>query len=138
MPARYWKRYTELKAFPGADVTPNINAGLAQSRAALSELRSESNIVNVGGDQAITAPWYADQIPPFDITLAAANEYGALAVMRIFQVEILNEGYGVSIDDIVSEQQMTYVARQVINWQNIPNPNADKVGTPIEVAAAES
>lgn len=128
----------ELKAFPGADVEPNINAGIAQSREALATLRSESNIVNVGGDQAITAPWYADQIPPFDITLAAANEYGALAVMRIFQCEILNEGYGVSIDDIVSEQQMTYVARQIINWQNIPNPNMDAVGTPVEIAAAES
>jgi hypothetical protein len=128
----------ELKAFPGADVEPNINAGIAQSREALAALRTEANIQNVGGDQAITAPWYADQIPPFDITLAAANEYGALAVMRIFQVEILNEGYGVSIDDIVSEQQMTYVARQIINWQNIPNVNIDKVGTPIQVAPAES
>jgi hypothetical protein len=127
----------ELMAFPGADVTPNINQGLAQSREALALLRFESNIQNVGGDQAITAPWYADQIPPFDITLAAANEYGALAVLRIFQCEILNEGYGVSIDDIVSEQQMTYVARQIINWQAIPNQNAYAVGTPVEVAPAE-
>lgn len=127
----------ELQAFPGADVTPNINVGLAQSREALALLRSESNIQNVGGDQAITAPWYADQLPPFDITLAAANEYGALAVLRIFQVEILNEGYGVSIDDIVSEQQMTYVARQIIPWQAIPNQNAQYVGTPVSVAPAE-
>lgn len=119
----------ELKAFPGADVTPNINQGIAQSRDALATLRTESNLQNVGGDQAITAPWYSDQIPPFDITLAAANEYGALAVMRIFQAEILNEGYGVSIDDIVSEQQSTYVARQIINWQNVPNARLDAVGT---------
>lgn len=128
----------ELKAFPGANQTPNINEGIAQSRESLASLRTESNIQNVGGDQAITSPWYADQIPPFDVTLAAANEYGALAVMRIFQLEILNEGYGVSIDDIVSEQQMTYVARQVINWQNITNPNLGAVGTPVEVAPAES
>ena len=112
--------------------------GIADAQANLANLRNESNIQNVGGDQAITAPWYADQIPPFDITLAAANEYGALAVMRIFQCEILNEGYGVSIDDIVSEQQMTYVARQIINWQNIPNPNAEFVGTPTSVDPAES
>jgi hypothetical protein len=115
----------------------NISAGIAESRALLEAARFESNISNVGGDQAITAPWYADQVPPFDVTLAAANEYGALAVMRIFQVEILNEGYGVSIDDIVSEQQMTYVARQVINWQNITNPNVDAVGTAREIPAAE-
>ena len=120
-----------------ADNTANIAAGIAESRRLLEAARDEGGIQNVGGDQAITAPWYADQIPPFDITLAAANEYGALAVMRIFQVEILNEGYGVSIDDIVSEQQMTYVARQIINWQNIDNPHIDKVGTSEEVPAAE-
>ncbi|MHA2063335.1 MAG: hypothetical protein ACXABY_03020 [Candidatus Thorarchaeota archaeon] len=68
-------------------------------------------------DQEAAPPWYADQIPPFDITLAAANEYGAFASMRIYGVEILNEGYGVSIDDIVSEQQMTYVARTLVPWQ---------------------
>ncbi len=68
------------------------------------------------GDQALSAAWYVDQLPPFDVTLGAANEYGAMAVMRIFGVELLNEGYGVSIDDIVSEQQFTYVARTVIGW----------------------
>lgn len=126
----------ELRAVQAGN-TPNIQAGIQESRRLLEEARNESPLSNVGGDQAITAPWYADQIPPFDITLAAANEYGALAVMRIFQVETLNEGYGVSIDDIVSEQQTTYVARAVVNWQPIDNPNIDKIGTPVEVAAAE-
>jgi hypothetical protein len=77
----------------------------------------------IDSDQVVTTPWFVDQIPPFDITLAAANEYGAFAVMRIYGVEILNEGYGVSIDDIVSEQQMTYVARTLVAWQNVDNPN---------------
>lgn len=121
-----------------ASNTPNISQGIQESRALLEAARTESSIQNVGGDQVITAPWYADQIPPFDITLAAANEYGALAVMRIFQVEVLNEGYGISIDDMVSEQQVTYVARQIINWQSVSNPNIDKIGTPIEVDAAEA
>lgn len=83
----------------------------------------ESPLTSVGSDQALAAAWYADQIPPFDVTLAAANEYGALAVMRIFGVELLNEGYGVSIDDIVSEQQHTYVARTVLGWQPVGSPN---------------
>ena len=73
----------------------------------------------VDADQLAAAPWFVDQIPPFDITLAAANEYGAFAVMRVFGVELLNEGYGVSIDDIVSEQQMTYVARTLVAWQPV-------------------
>ena len=41
--------------------------------------------------------------------------------MAILGVEILNEGYGVSIDDIVSEQQMTYVARAIQPWERIIN-----------------
>lgn len=83
----------------------------------------ESSLANVGGDQELAGAWYVDQIPPFDITLAAANEMGALAVMRIFGVELLNEGYGVSIDDIVSEQQYSYVARTVIGWTPVDSPN---------------
>ncbi len=127
----------ELRSVQASN-TPNIQQGIQESRTLLEAARNESPIQNVGGDQAITAPWYADQIPPFDVTLAAANEYGALAVMRIFQCEVLNEGYGVSIDDIVSEQQFTYVARQVINWQAIDNPNIDAIGTPIEIDPAEA
>jgi hypothetical protein len=68
-------------------------------------------------DKVGSLAWYADQIPPFDVTLAAANEYGSMSVMRIFGVEIMNEGCGVSIDDIVTEQQHTYVARAMINWR---------------------
>lgn len=88
---------------------------------------AESPISTVGGDQEIASAWYVDQIPPFDITIAAANEYGALAVMRIFGVELLNEGSGVSIDDIVTEQQHTYVARDLIGWTYVPSPNQKKI-----------
>jgi len=55
-------------------------------------------------------PWYTDQILPFDITLAAANEYGAAASAKIFGVELLNEGFGTSVDDSVLESQATFVA----------------------------
>ena len=66
---------------------------------------------SVGGWTELATPWYSDQILPFDITLAAANEYGAMAGAKIFGVEILNEGTGVSIDDLVTETQATFVAR---------------------------
>jgi len=76
---------------------------------------------NPRDDQVSTKPWFSDQIPPFDITLAAANEYGAAATMRIYGVEILNEGSGVSIDDIVLEHQMTFVCRTIDPWRT-PHP----------------
>lgn len=115
---------------PEADVTKDIN-GVGLTGGGPGGIGSgieaqESPIAAVDSDQVIAAPWFVDQIPPFDITLAAANEYGALAVMRVYGVELLNEGYGVSIDDIVSEQQFTYVARTLVGWRPVGNidPNA--------------
>ncbi len=67
-------------------------------------------------DQQAVRPWYVDQIPPFDITLLGANEYGATTFMKIIGVEVLNEGSGISIDDLVTEMQMQYVARQILPW----------------------
>jgi hypothetical protein len=71
------------------------------------------SLSEVGGDKELASPWYSDQILPFDVTIAGANEYGAMAAAKIFAVEILNEGWGSSIDDAVSEMQVTYVAPAV-------------------------
>jgi hypothetical protein len=71
---------------------------------------------DVSTDNQWQPAWYTDQIPPFDIVLTAANEYGQVAQMSIRGVEVLNEGSGMSIDDIVTEQQMTFVAREVMPW----------------------
>jgi len=62
---------------------------------------------------------YSDQLPPFTISLTSMNEYGNISAMHILGVELINEGSGVSIDDIVTETQMTFVARGVIGWQPI-------------------
>jgi hypothetical protein len=103
------------------DIRPDYATGQLSGTPAPVQ-QSESPLdAGVGSDQALASAWYVDQIPPFDVTLAAANEYGALSSMRIFGVELLNEGYGVSIDDIVSEQQFTYIARTLIGWTPIPS-----------------
>jgi len=62
---------------------------------------------------------YVDQLPPFDTAIVAMNEYGKGATMRIYGCEILNEGSGFSIDDIVIENQMTYVCRTILPWQKL-------------------
>lgn len=58
-------------------------------------------------------PYYADQIPPFDVTISFANEYGQAAVRSIYGLEVLNEGSGASMDDVVIEETMTFVARDL-------------------------
>ena len=62
---------------------------------------------------------YSDQVPPFTITLTGQNEYGNTSVMAILGVELINEGSGISIDDIVTESQMTFVARAILPWRPI-------------------
>jgi len=79
-------------------------------------------IGEVQGFKEPAIPWYSDQVLPFDITLAAANEYGAAASAKLFGVEILNEGYGMSIDDSVSEMQATFVARTISPLQAVGLP----------------
>lgn len=68
-------------------------------------------VSSVGQLSELAVPWYSDQILPFDITLAAANEYGAMAGAKILGVEVLTEASGVSIDDTVTETQAHFVAR---------------------------
>lgn len=58
-------------------------------------------------------PIYEDEIPPFDITISFANEYGQKASIVLYAVEILNESSGFSIDNVVSEKACTFVARKV-------------------------
>jgi len=72
---------------------------------------------DINTDNTWQPAWYPDQVPPFDVVLTAANEYGQVAQMAILGVEILNEGSGMSIDDIVTEQSMTFVAREVQPWR---------------------
>lgn len=55
----------------------------------------------------------ADMLPPFDIVLTFANEYGALARMKIWGVTIVDEGGTMSIEDLVTEQTYTYMARGI-------------------------
>ncbi len=56
---------------------------------------------------------YADMLPPFDITMTFANEYGQAAFQRIYDIDILNDGSGVSVDSIVMERHMTFIARRL-------------------------
>lgn len=59
---------------------------------------------------------YMDQIFPFDVTLIAQNEYGQGAYSSIIGCEIINEGGGISMDDITNEEQATYIAIHRHPW----------------------
>ena len=75
-------------------------------------------LTDIGQNYRVAPVYYVDQILPFDIAIVAANEYGQSAQMRLYGCEILNEGSGFSIDDIVIENQMTYVCRTILPWRS--------------------
>lgn len=54
-----------------------------------------------------------DQLPPLDISLVFANEYGAVSHMGIFGIDFSQEGGTFSIEDIFSESVIQYVARDL-------------------------
>jgi hypothetical protein len=114
--AAFYADAEELR--PSVD-TSGRSSGFAQVETVDSPIDvagGEDSTLFVGDDQRLTQPWYSDQIPPFDITLTGANELGTVMMMKVIGVEILNEGYGISIDDLMSEMQMTYVARAILPW----------------------
>lgn len=74
----------------------------------------------------------ADMLPPFDVILTFSNEMGLVSKFKIYGVTIVDEGGTMSVDDLVSEQTYTYMARGIqplINytpetferWHNAPN-----------------
>lgn len=99
---KYFKKVTDIPAGGRSKLLGK------EQLDALSALGTQKAVAN-----------YSDQLPPFTITLTSMNEYGNISAMHILGVELINEGSGVSIDDIVTETQMTFVARAIIGWQPI-------------------
>lgn len=59
------------------------------------------------------AHFITDELPPFDVTISFANEYGFDSKMAIYGVRIMNEGQVMSINDIYIENTYQYVATDI-------------------------
>ena len=55
----------------------------------------------------------ADMLPPMDIVLTFANEYGIFSKLKIYGLTFIDEGGTMSIDDLITESTMTYMARGI-------------------------
>lgn len=53
------------------------------------------------------------QLPPFDVTIFFQNEYGHASYMRIYGIEVTDEAQTHTINDIYTENQMQYIARDI-------------------------
>jgi len=69
-------------------------------------------------DKIVALPQYHDQIRPFKIVVYAANEYGHSAKLKVHNVEIMNCGSGMSVDDITTDESCTFVATSIEFWHD--------------------
>jgi hypothetical protein len=115
----YLANYTQSK-IGESTVTLGLNANTPWGRPAVTVGSEyvEGEEARVGTVTRARA-WYHDQILPFDIVLTALNEYGHAARMIIRGVEILNAGSGISIDDITTDENMTFVAKDILPWHSL-------------------
>jgi hypothetical protein len=54
-----------------------------------------------------------DQLPPLDVTMVFANEYGNTSYLTVWGLEFVSEGTTFSIEDLFSESTMQFVARDI-------------------------
>ncbi|RLA65744.1 MAG: hypothetical protein DRQ78_05010 [Epsilonproteobacteria bacterium] len=117
----------EQANFAGNELRDNLNGGSYSAFEgvdgtntgqlfAAPDTRSNVNALALATQQNARL---GDQLLPFDITLVGANEYGKVTKMIINDVELMSEAGGVSIDDLVIEKQMSFIARSISNWNSI-------------------
>ena len=109
---------------------PNANAlfasdivrGNGASIASTLDQLDNAAIPDLYSEWALALPSYTDQVLPFNVTLAGANEYGAMCAAKILGIEIMNEGSGISVDDAVTESQATFVAGAIQPLRAVVSP----------------
>lgn len=96
----------------------NQTDALSTNSQLLDVSQTAANLTQAGG---LVEGWkqkrkanFIDEIPPFDITVNFLNEYGQASKLELYGVEILNEGMGMSVDDLTTEKACTFIARNIV------------------------
>lgn len=55
----------------------------------------------------------ADELPLFDLMVVSANEYGSYVTMFLYGVDITDEGQVISVEDLFTENTLSFVARDI-------------------------
>jgi hypothetical protein len=75
----------------------------------------KNNLMKVSDkDMAEMKSWMkTDEMPPFDINITFMNEMGSSSTMNIYGVHIISEGQTMSIEDMITENTLQYVAMDI-------------------------
>ena len=123
--AEAWQQFGGSVDEQGRPVTNEPPSGFESSADMTSWQQYQDSTNRVVGRSVRTEPTYMDQIWPFDITLVAQNEYGQGAWSAVVGVEIINEGGGLSMDDLTNEEQATYIAIHRVPWTPLDSVDRD-------------
>ena len=79
------------------------------------ETTSSDNIYKFTGDELkeMSKNMKTDEMPPFDINITFMNEHGNSATLNLYGVHILTEGQTMSIEDMITENTMQYIAMDI-------------------------
>lgn len=66
-----------------------------------------------------------DEMPPFNVTVSFANEYGETARLAIYGVRIINEGQTMSVNDIYTENTYQFVATDIEYLNNATGSSSE-------------
>ena len=63
--------------------------------------------------------YLTDELPPFDIHMTFLNEYGQQAFLVIHDCYVTSEGQVMSIEDMITENTMQYLASDITLMQSV-------------------
>ena len=72
-----------------------------------------------------------DEMPPFDITISFANEYGNYSTLVIKGIVIVDEGQVMSVEDMITENTMSYMAKDIQVLKSQGQLTSTKVEAPV-------
>ena len=71
---------------------------------------AEDLMTNLNNGYTSGTAFLVDELPPFDLTISAANEYGYRSRLAIYGIRLLNEGQVMSINDVYTENTYQFFA----------------------------
>lgn len=103
-------------------------------------------------NKGVTAHFLADELPPFNMTVSCANEYGHDARLALYGITLVNEGQVMSINDVYTENTYQFYALDVDylsdvttksanstkNKRNLPETDDSKKATPTVIVLGDA
>ena len=102
--------------------------GLSANSGTFDPFAVGEDIYNLSNFGQVQSAFLADQLPPFDITLVGIPETAAQCLLDktykpqslvLRGVEFVSEASGTSIEDLVIEKQMSFLARSLQDWSGV-------------------